>query len=66
MLWSFAYLVVRNLFALVWLWRGRVAVRAFPIDAGYLRFVERRLREEYGFTGTPIELEQRPRERRRR
>ena len=36
------------------------------LDAGYLRFVERRLREEYGFTGTPIELQQRPREKRKR
>ncbi len=36
------------------------------MDAGYLRFVERRLREEYGFVGTPIDLQQRPREKRRR
>ncbi len=36
------------------------------LDAGYLRFVERRLREEYGFRGTPIHLQQRPREKRRR
>ncbi len=36
------------------------------LDAGYLRFVERRLREEYGFVGTPIDLQQRPREKRKR
>ncbi len=36
------------------------------LDAGYLRFVERRLREEFGFVGTPIDLQQRPREKRRR
>ncbi len=36
------------------------------LEASYLRFVERRLREEYGFTGTPIHLQQRPRIRRRR
>ncbi|HEY6935470.1 MAG TPA: ribosome biogenesis GTPase Der [Marmoricola sp.] len=36
------------------------------LDAAYLRFVERRLREEYGFVGTPIHLQQRAREKRRR
>jgi GTP-binding protein len=36
------------------------------LDAGYLRFLERRLREDFGFVGTPIELQQRPRERRKR
>ncbi len=36
------------------------------LDAGYLRFVERRLREEFGFVGSPIDLQQRPREKRRR
>jgi GTP-binding protein len=35
------------------------------LDAAYLRFVERRLREEYGFVGTPIHLQQRAREKRR-
>jgi GTP-binding protein len=35
------------------------------LDAGYLRFIERRLREEFGFAGSPIELQQRPREKRR-
>jgi len=36
------------------------------LDAAYLRFVERRLREEYGFVGTPVVLQQRPREKRKR
>ena len=36
------------------------------MDAAYLRFLERRLREEFGFVGTPIVLQQRPRERRKR
>jgi GTP-binding protein len=36
------------------------------LEASYLRFVERRLREEFGFTGTPIHLQQRAREKRRR
>ncbi len=36
------------------------------LEAGYLRFIERRLREDFGFVGTPIELLQRPRERRKR
>jgi GTPase len=36
------------------------------LDSGYLRFLERRLREDFGFVGTPIVLQQRPRERRRR
>ncbi|GGK07923.1 GTPase Der [Pilimelia anulata] len=27
-----------------------------PIDAGYQRFVARKLREEFGFTGSPIEV----------
>ncbi len=36
------------------------------LDAGYERFIERRLREEFGFVGTPIDLQQRPREKRRR
>lgn len=31
------------------------------MDAGYVRFVERRLREEFGFDGTPIHLQIRPR-----
>ncbi|MFT4084235.1 MAG: ribosome biogenesis GTPase Der [Nocardioides sp.] len=36
------------------------------LDAAYERFIERRLREEFGFVGTPIVLQQRVRERRRR
>lgn len=34
------------------------------LEAGYLRFIERRLREEFGFVGTPIHLQQRPRAKR--
>lgn len=33
------------------------------LDAGYVRFVERRLREEYGFLGTPIHMRIRRRKR---
>jgi GTP-binding protein len=36
------------------------------IEAGYRRFIERRLREEFGFEGSPIELSVRVREKRRR
>ena len=36
------------------------------IEAGYRRFVERRLREEFGFDGTPIEISVRVREKRSR
>ena len=36
------------------------------LDAGYRRFVERRLRETFGFVGTPIEVSVRPREKRKR
>ncbi|WP_337063236.1 ribosome biogenesis GTPase Der [Kineococcus sp. G2] len=36
------------------------------LEAGYRRFLERRLREEFGFTGTPIELSVRVREKRRK
>ena len=35
------------------------------LEAGYRRFLERRLREEFGFVGTPIEVSVRVRERRR-
>ena len=35
------------------------------IDPGYVRFVERRLREEFGFVGTPVHVEVRAREKRR-
>ncbi|GAT84070.1 GTP-binding protein EngA [Streptomyces sp. F-3] len=34
------------------------------IEAGYRRFIERRLREEFGFEGTPIQISVRVRERR--
>jgi GTPase len=36
------------------------------LDASYERFIERRLREEFGFVGTPIVIQQRPREKRKR
>src|SRR5690554_5431615 len=36
------------------------------IEAGYRRFVERRLRETFGFEGSPIEISVRVREKRRR
>jgi GTP-binding protein len=35
------------------------------MDAGYVRFIERRLREEFGFQGSPIHLQIRPREKRK-
>ncbi|HEY3503043.1 MAG TPA: ribosome biogenesis GTPase Der [Actinocatenispora sp.] len=35
-----------------------------PLDAGYVRYVERRLREDFGFVGSPIQLSVRPRKRR--
>ncbi|WP_371500192.1 ribosome biogenesis GTPase Der [Kitasatospora sp. NBC_00374] len=36
------------------------------LEAGYRRFVERRLREEFGFVGTPISISVRVREKRSR
>ncbi|HEX6338652.1 MAG TPA: ribosome biogenesis GTPase Der [Jiangellaceae bacterium] len=36
------------------------------LEASYRRFIERRLREEFGFAGTPIEISMRVRERRPR
>jgi GTPase len=36
------------------------------LEAGYRRFVERRLREEFGFVGTPIRVNLRVREKRRK
>ncbi|MGB4835092.1 MAG: ribosome biogenesis GTPase Der [Nostocoides sp.] len=36
------------------------------LEAGYRRFLERRLREEFGFDGTPIEVSVRVREKRKR
>lgn len=35
------------------------------LEASYLRYIERRLREEFGFVGSPIHLQQRPRVKRR-
>lgn len=36
------------------------------LEAGYRRFIERRLREEFGFEGTPIRIDLRIREKRKR
>ncbi|MCF2706507.1 ribosome biogenesis GTPase Der [Arcanobacterium haemolyticum] len=36
------------------------------IEAGYRRFIENRLRQEFGFVGTPIDISVRVRERRKR
>jgi GTP-binding protein len=36
------------------------------LESGYRRFIERRLREEYGFVGTPIHLTMKVREKRKR
>ncbi|MGD9991274.1 ribosome biogenesis GTPase Der [Pseudonocardia sp.] len=36
------------------------------LEAGYRRFIERRLREEFGFTGSPVRLSVRVREKRPR
>ncbi|MCW2759496.1 MAG: small GTP-binding protein [Nocardioidaceae bacterium] len=36
------------------------------LEQGYLRYIERRLREEFGFVGTPIHIQQKPREKRKR
>ncbi len=36
------------------------------LEAGYRRFIERRLREEFGFEGTPIQISVRVREKRGR
>lgn len=33
------------------------------LDQGYIRFIERRLREEFGFSGSPIHIEVRAREK---
>jgi len=37
-----------------------------PIDPGYRRFIERRLRETFGFEGSPIDIAVRVREKRKR
>lgn len=34
------------------------------LEASYMRFVERRLREEFGFVGSPVHIQQRPRKKR--
>jgi GTP-binding protein len=36
------------------------------LEASYLRFIERRLREDFGFVGTPVHIQQRPRKRDKR
>ena len=36
------------------------------LEASYLRYVERRLREEFGFVGSPVHVQQRPRKKRER
>jgi len=36
------------------------------LDAGYERYIERRLREQFGFVGTPIVITVKPREKRKR
>src|SRR6476660_925697 len=36
------------------------------LETSYERYIERRLREQFGFVGTPIVLQQRPREKRKR
>jgi GTP-binding protein len=36
------------------------------LEPGYLRFLRRRLREEFSFQGTPVHVEVRVREKRRR
>ena len=36
------------------------------LDPSYRRFIEHRLREEYGFIGSPIQISVRVRERRKR
>ena len=36
------------------------------LEAGYRRFIENRLRERFGFPGTPIQISVRVRERRKR
>jgi GTP-binding protein len=37
-----------------------------PLEASYRRFIERRLREEYGFVGSPVVVNVRVKEKRRR
>lgn len=35
-----------------------------PLEPGYLRFIERRLREDFGFPGTPLDVQVKVKERR--
>src|SRR5881392_2867877 len=35
-----------------------------PLDAGYVRFVERKLREEFDFAGSPVMVTVKPRRKR--
>ncbi|EXG81427.1 ribosome biogenesis GTPase Der [Cryptosporangium arvum] len=37
-----------------------------PVDVAYTRYIERRLREDYGFAGTPIQITVRIKEKRKR
>ncbi|GAA1910808.1 ribosome biogenesis GTPase Der [Nocardioides marmoribigeumensis] len=37
-----------------------------PLEASYVRYVERRLREDFGFVGTPVHIQVKPREKRKR
>jgi GTP-binding protein len=37
-----------------------------PFDKQYLKFIQRKLREDFGFPGTPIELVVKPRESRKK
>jgi len=46
--------------------RADVDALASRIVGGYERYIERRLREDFGFAGTPIALTQRVREKRKR
>ena len=34
-----------------------------PLEASYVRFIERRLREDFGFTGSPLHIQVRPRKK---
>src|SRR6185503_19313102 len=34
-----------------------------PLDPGYVRFVERKLRDQFGFEGSPIDISVRPRKK---
>lgn len=39
---------------------------SWQLDPGYIRFLRRRLREEFGFAGTPVQIEVRAREKRKK